>query len=495
MAAYQTNLEWNRWKRPVFEFGENEIELKKSILRLTVLKHMNINADKWDNHCQAIDEILNTIEQGVRKFANENFEGLKILGYVKQGSAQEGLKIENALEFDCKLLFDINQMITSEVRLRNSRDVDLLKLEVRNAENLIFRYQWIYDLEIFETGKDGKYYINTKHLQERVFKIIINKTRHLINDHLEAIGRQEYTMQQSTKPPTVGIDLTLDKETVMEDVYETFSSFDLQAARIPSTPMQELHIDIVPALVLYDDEISSEGNDMKCSVYAVMKWKNSPTPSENQYIWRKCSSGYEGFIFGQEQLDSSQLYMMTACRIVKSWIHGRKYELKSLRSVLESYHLKTACLHLMCMLKVDQTNTGNTTIHGVRQALGYFIYFLNLCIRYNWLPHFFYGNPNLHKLFPQCTFGQERIMKNLYANIHSCAMYIAINEYGKVVHDLRGSFATECELDKDMLKKIHKLLNVHVFFGFKCSTMFLKEKFNYNQFIHSIDKVHDHEQQ
>lgn len=220
MATNQTQLEWNRWKRPVLEFGEIEIELKRSILRLEVLKHININADEWDKHCQAIDKLLKTIEQGVKTFANENFEGLKILGYVKQGSAQEGLKIENSLEFDCKLLFDINQMITSEVRLRNRCDVDLLKLEVKNAEHLMFRYAWIYDLEIFETGKDGNYYINSKNLQERVFRIIINKTMHLINDRL---------------PPTVGIDLTLDTETVM-NVYETFSIFGLQAGRMPNTP-------------------------------------------------------------------------------------------------------------------------------------------------------------------------------------------------------------------------------------------------------------------
>lgn len=152
--------------------------------RLEVLKHININADEWDKHCQAVDELFKTIEQGVKTYANTNFEELKILGYVKQGSAHEGLKIENSLKFDCKLLFDINQMIISEVRLRNSRDVDLLKLEVKNTEHLMFLYLWIDYLQIFETGNDGKYYINSQNLQERVFKIILNKAMHLVNDHL-----------------------------------------------------------------------------------------------------------------------------------------------------------------------------------------------------------------------------------------------------------------------------------------------------------------------
>lgn len=158
MATNQTNLEWNRWKRPVLEFGENEIRTQRSILRLDVLKHININADEWDKHCQAIDELLKTIEQGVKTYANTNFEELKILGYVKQGSAQEGLKIENSLEFDCKLLFDINQMIISEVRLRNSRDVDLLKLEVKNAEHLMFLYLNVSMDRQFANIRDGKWW-------------------------------------------------------------------------------------------------------------------------------------------------------------------------------------------------------------------------------------------------------------------------------------------------------------------------------------------------
>lgn len=182
-------------------------------------------------------------------------------------------------------------------------------------------YLWIDNLQIFETGNDGKYYINSQNLQERVFKIIINKAMHLVNDHL---------------PPTVCIDLTLDTETVM-DVNEIFSIFGPQAGRMPNTPMQILHIDIVPAMVLYEDEILLDGSNL--SVYAVIKWRNSPNPSENQYIWQTCSSGYEGFIFGQKELHPSQLYLMTACRVVKSWIHGRKYKLERLHKVFESYHL------------------------------------------------------------------------------------------------------------------------------------------------------------
>lgn len=468
MAAYQTHLEWNRWKRPVLEFGENEIELKRSILRLEVLKHIHINADEWDRHCQAIDVILKTIEQGVKRFANESFEGLKIRGYVKQGNAQEGLKIENSLEFDCKLLFDINQMIISKVRLRNSRDVDLLKLEVRNAEHLMFLYPWIDYLQIFETGNDGKYYINSQNLQERVFKIIINKAMHLVNDHL---------------PPTVGIDLTLDTETVM-DVNETFSIFGPQAGRMPNTPMQILHIDIVPAMVLYEDEILLDGS--KLSVYAVMKWRNSPIPSENQYIWQTCSSGYEGFIFGQKELHPSQLYLMTACRVVMSWMDSQKYKLKHLRKVLESYHLKTVCLHLMSISKVDRTNTGNIAISGVRQAVGYYMYFLKLSINCKLLPHFFYGNPDLHNMFPQSTFGQELIPKNLYENIDPITNFIAIYDYGKVLFDLRGFFAAECELDKYQLEKIHKLLNVKFFFGLRFSTGSLRQEYNYIHFYHFV---------
>lgn len=144
------------------------------------------------------------------------------------------------------------------------------------------------------------------------------------------------------------------------------------------------------------------------------------------------------------------------------------------------------CLHLMSILKVDQTNTRNIAISGVRQELGYYVYFPKLSIRCKLLPHFFYGNQDLHNLFPQCTFGQEMIMKNLYVNIDPITNLIAIYDYGKVLFDLRGFFAAECELDKYQLEKIHKLLNVQVLFGLKLSKGSLKQKFNYIHIYHFV---------
>ncbi|CAG2222098.1 unnamed protein product [Mytilus edulis] len=466
MATLQSvGVNMNNWRKPLYIFGPNEQDLQYLILRNEHLQ--NINPKNFEDHRRTTDEVLKVVMQGIRKFSGEQFEGLVLHDeLIKFGSSREGLKVIDALEFDSILIFDINGMI---VEPAPGDALGLVRLRVINAEALLERYPWTRKCEVFQKVGMNKYFINSRNLHLKVFESIIDKTRELVNEQLRA-GETNFSLRRTAKPPTLDINITLNNERDINDLFNSFSNITLQgqSTRMESRSFNKsLDMDIVPALLLRHDYVPDPNTtnspngirQMVCPVYAVMKWVHTPNSvmtSDKDSLWRVCTSGYERHILDVCQLNPSQQFLMTACRILKTYVSNQDGT-NQLHTVAASNHLKTICFHCITLLTIPKEHN---SLSGVKEAMGYFLSFLDLCIRSKTLPHFFYGNPWLVLMFPDTSFGQEDDIKNLYGSMSPDTFRQATLSYAKMLLDLKR-FYTEIEcLDADRIGRFKELLGL-----------------------------------
>ncbi|XP_071174620.1 uncharacterized protein [Mytilus edulis] len=470
----------NAWRYPVFTVGPGEDDLQRRILQDRYLKDINISNSKWDVHSSAADSVLGTVLDGLKKYAREEFKGLIIHGNVRQGSAREGLRVNDALEFDCLVKFEIEGMQVTECPVYDysgEEIVELIKLRVENPEYLLRNYPWLKRNEIFtKTGSYySSYFINTKNLQEKVFKSILDKTREQVYEQLPYGDRTVYTFRRSVNPPTFPIRISLDREiSYASNLYSNVTleglneSFQANYGHLPT-----LDIDFVPSLVLRTDyvpnpftvnRVTYANSEMTCTVYGVMKWAHRLDESErtvdHEYLWRESTCGYEKHIIDVGRRNPSQRYLMTACRIVKSyvaWMKSNRRNTNQLHRVAVSYYLKNVCFHCIALLTVPSKTK---SLSGVKEALGYFLQFLELCIENRNLPHFFYGNPWVHEMFLNCTFGCNKSKKNLYSRLSMDTFLQAESAFRNMLQDLKGMYKKFDTLDSDCVGPFKELLGL-----------------------------------
>ncbi|VDI55636.1 Hypothetical predicted protein [Mytilus galloprovincialis] len=464
------------WRYLVFTVGPDEEALKQRILQNTYLENINITAYDWDEHCSAVDSVLEKILLILKKYANKEYEGLIIHGSIKQGSSREGLKVSDALEFDCLVHFEIEGMQVTKCPVFDYSGEEMpefIKLRVENPEYLLRIYPWLRRCKIFTKGglNDTNCYVNTKKLQEKVFKALVDKTREHIFKRLTPEDRIIYTYRRSVKPPSFPIQISLDRE--ISYAGGVYTRVTLDGAKLPGQrKIPTLDIDIVPALLLRKDYVPNPyavnnrngEKEMTCAVYGVMKWTQRLHESEltidRVYIWRESTCGYEKLISDVGRRNPSQRYLMTACRIVKSYVTGIKSncrETNQLHCVAVSYFLKNICFHCIALLTVPSKTK---SLSGVKEALGYFLQFLELCIKSRNLPHFFYGNPWVHVMFPNCTFGSNKPEKNLYGRICKNTFINAEKAFRKMLQDLKGLYTEFDSLDPDRVGPFKELLGL-----------------------------------
>ncbi|XP_052076185.1 uncharacterized protein LOC127714201 [Mytilus californianus] len=463
----------NNWQLPVFALGPHEQDLDALIRGSWFSSCMNINDTEWEKHCETTDEVLRCVMTHVKKFANENFEGLIINDdVVRFGSSRDGLKVIDALEFDCILLFDISGMIVSKelARYNSSEEIlGMMKLCVNNAKYLISRFPWIEKTEIFKKFANGKYFLNTKNLQEKVFKSIIDKTRKVINDQLHDI-HSPFFIRRTSKPPTFDINITLNKEKDITDLRDDIRLVQGVHVAIESDKKPSLDIDFVPAFHLRNDRVPNPYTEklphgfgieqMNCQVYAVMKWAHRSTEASSTFdsdcLWRECTSGYEKQILDICRRNNSQRYLMTACRLLKSYV-ANQHKTNQIRSVAASQHLKTICFYCVTFLT---TPSDHNSLSGLKEALGYFLFFLGLCIESKNLPHFFFGNPWLCTHFPHSSFGHGQKQKNLYSSVKWETYRQASLSYTNMLDDLKGLYTESCQLDTYRIEQFKEHLGL-----------------------------------
>ncbi|XP_071176437.1 uncharacterized protein [Mytilus edulis] len=334
MRKLQNQL--NTWRYPVFTVGPEEEDLKQRILQNIYLENINITDNDWDEHCSAVDSVLEKILLILKKYANKEYEGLIIHGSLKQGSSREGLKVNDPLEFDCLVQFEIEGMQVAKCQVYDySGELmpEFIKLRVENPEYLLRIYPWLRRYKIFTKSglHDTHCYINTKNLQEKVFMALLDKTRAHIFNRLPPDDRTIYTYRRSVKPPSFPIQISLDRE--ISYAGGLYTQVSRESAKRPGQReyLSKLDIDFVPALLLRKDYVPNPytvnnrngEKEMTCSVYGVMKWERRLHESEltidRVFIWRESTCGYEKLISDVGRRNPSQRYLMTACRIVKSY--------------------------------------------------------------------------------------------------------------------------------------------------------------------------------
>lgn len=450
------------WRKPVYHFGIKDKGIKDFFKK----ERIDFNQDDWDVSCEIVDRILKIVACEMRKAANKRFPGLVLSGTLKkQGSSREGLKVCDPLEFDVLLPFHLEN-----VQTRNDVVFDrygciipgLFKMEIINPEKLPL---WWRKCELLSCVQE-KVYINTSHFQKKVFASLLDQIRGDINKRLKiwtenSINKQ-FKMVRQVNSPNLKLKLKIRSQNGLIDFKNGLYLLEQQCSLHSLNVNQiDLEIDLVPSILQSAEQFPStllnEKGSIPCERYGVLKWvnkRNDHIPKENgDLIWRSSTCGYEKCIFDIAQKNPSQLYVMTACRLLKWALQNVANN--QLGSVIGSYHLKNLCMYCILFLTIPSEQN---RLSGVTEAMGYFIEFIRISLEAKYLPYFFFGNPYLHDMIPGCTFGTERATYNMFAKNSATTLIHARLGFMKLTRKLHGLYMKRGQLDKKKIKLFAGLL-------------------------------------
>lgn len=401
MAAVTDKFYSNSWLYPDDHFAPGEHNLKFQ-LRDKIRTTWDFSKDDWDRGCSVADAVLRMILDELRNQAVLHFEGLEIHSdFIRQASARQGMKIIAPDEFDAVIPFTIKGLALKEIRFTDIFDQYLpgqIRLQVVDVAQ-IDKFPSLKKAGVFGM-KFGTYLIDTKALQEQVFKSLMDKAFHALS--LIKNATHVYHVTRGSRPPTMDL-------------------------RIQDDTLGQINVDFVPGFVLDNEKISIPGAVLSSYEdkpvifprYGLMKWVNKENrnidETDKNFIWRSCSSSYERFMFDLCVVSEERCYIRTACRVMKTLVKGLRERPNQAAVLLSSYHLKTVAMYCILLLTVPTKLTSpGYRLSGVREALGYFLSFLKSALEKECLPDFFLGNEHLDKIFPGSYFSNIRIKYNLF---------------------------------------------------------------------------------
>ncbi|KAK3598648.1 hypothetical protein CHS0354_024370 [Potamilus streckersoni] len=379
----------NEWQKPVSSFARHESVLSLNLKQK--LGNFDVTDADWKNGTMVVDVIMELMLKEMK--ATASFEGLILDGFLKQGSARDGLKIKAANEFDMLLKYHITDM---DIAIIPMSSPGLAKLLVRNNEpNLRMSFpSWLAKGVIVKC--ENSFYLSSRRLHERVFESIIDRSREKISSLINGLLLREkvaFNLTRRMNPPSVSLSITFGRNS------QTVSAAGLLYLRTSPSSFPDIDIDIVPGM-----EVQGKS---ELKHYVVAKWLDDnqnetalfDTPS---MVWRICTSAYEKHNIDIAREHTGKRYIMTACRIVKAYMSTQKEIGKSgipplpISTFMRSYFLKNItfyCFHF------------RGDVPGVKDALGCFLGFLNVCLEEGHLPQYFIGNHLLQRSFPSCSEG------------------------------------------------------------------------------------------
>nr|XP_022335344.1 uncharacterized protein LOC111131873 [Crassostrea virginica] len=179
MASILGRYHSNAWKYPIDKFAPYELTLQ-NFLQRQIGSSWDFSRMDWDRACFVTDNFLRTILKELQNQAQRNFEGLVIRSdFIRQASARQGLKTGRPDEFDVLVPFEIEGLQLQEIRLTDISDEYLpgqIRLRVEDLAQ-IERYPSLRRAGVFEMNS-GTCLVNTRALQEQVFKSLIDKAVH-----------------------------------------------------------------------------------------------------------------------------------------------------------------------------------------------------------------------------------------------------------------------------------------------------------------------------
>lgn len=401
MAAVSNQFRSNSWLYPDDHFAPGEHNLKFQ-LRDKIGIPWDFSKYDWERGCSVADAVLRMILDELRNQARLYFEGLEIHSdYIRQASARQGMKIIAPTEFDAVIPFEIKGLKLKEIRLRDISDQYLpgqIRLRVVDVAQ-IEKFPGLRRAGVFGM-KFGTCLIDTKALQEQVFKSLMDKAFHALSSIPNATTT--YNVTRGSRPPTMDL-------------------------KIKDDILEYINVDFVPGYILNNEKISIPGavvssleeTPVVFPRYGLMKWinkeNNNIDENDKTFIWRSCSSSYERFMFDLCVVSEERCYIRTASRVMKVLVFRLRGRQNQAANLLSSYHLKTVAMYCIFLLTVPTKLTSpGYRLSGVREALGYFLSFLKSVLEKKVLPDFFLGNEYLDKIFPGSYFSKIHIKYNLF---------------------------------------------------------------------------------
>ncbi|XP_056004829.1 uncharacterized protein LOC125659948 isoform X1 [Ostrea edulis] len=472
----EVGSKYNEWREPVFEVGLGDADISKYFQE----NNLHISESDWQESRQIMDKVVKIIAREMKTAAAIQFPGLVLEeSLIKQGSSREGLKVCDPLEFDFILPFRIEGVRMVETKAFNCYGNPLPGLFKQRVVSHYNLPSWMMKHDLLKDC-NGDRYINTSNFHRKVFTSLFDQSEVKLNQQfrsLTALSSDRCRVVRSVRPPTLKIRIKDNIELKRLGQYAVV----LQSASGENVSRISVEADLVPGLCLSSDTVPdpytvhdfhqchkvestiSSDEQMPCERYGVMKYVNkgkSDIPeSEREFFWRNSTCGYEKHILDVARRNQSQRYVMTACRLLKgALLEFQPNSTNQLGSVVNSYHLKNICFYCILFLTIPSKEN---TLSGVKEALGYFVKYLELSIEEGYLPHFFYGNPYINIMFLGSPFEKEVEAYNLFASKDPETMHQARYSLSRFLQPLSGLYMKEWMLDSDKIRVYRDLLLIH----------------------------------
>ncbi|XP_033753127.1 uncharacterized protein LOC117336625 [Pecten maximus] len=448
---------FNSWRAPVLEFGPLEDDLAVYLQEQVHIGHYEPSEESWQKCCKVVDVISQSFHVHLKKTALEFYPGLVLKDFIKQGSSREGLKIRNP-EFDMILPFAIEGVNIRPVPTKDSDNNSipaLFKLKVLNPQvKHGSRYQLLRESGVFE--KHGsEMFLNAINVKNRVMSSIMDITFSRIQEEMDKeVERDPYLFTLSKTITQSSVYRFKIKIKYGEDRRESVE------IRIENATPNVIEFNVIPGFLLQPDSVPDPNSwfsmlgfnsSMECDKYAVMDWVQKgrhsvpyPTP---QLLWTESTCGYEKYIIDVSRRTKSNLYILTACRIMKAYIDIFDQS-SQLRIILPSYLMKNIAIHCI-LLRLE--------VSGVREALGCLMIFLEICLEKEFLSHFVYGNAHLSTMLSKSQTSDEQKRLNLFNNIPRTHFQEAKCSLRVMKGYLRGSFTESSHLNRQILQYFEEL--------------------------------------
>ncbi|KAL3886737.1 hypothetical protein ACJMK2_026715 [Sinanodonta woodiana] len=431
-ASDDIGINLNKWQHPVKDFSSADENLEDRLNSLECVGELDISQKVWDNATNLVDEVLDLLMVKMREQALK-YEGLVFDGYRKQGSARDGLKIRSPDEFDVLLEYHIERLYVEPVPIVDfgipRPGLGRMKILNEDCEIETQFATWIRR-KIIVRDQDS-YFLKARNLHQTVFESIMDKCL----EKLSRITRQNISFRliRSMNPPSVNLTITdIQRE---KGSLESFMDWLFTDEDDPDV----IDIDVVPAMMIVTEKARGTSGFMPCPRYAVVKWMEESQTLASRFedpsmTWRICTSGYEKHCMDMARNDKKKRYIMTACRIIKTFMSKERDKSRAgenhlyISTFLRSFYLKNITFY--CMLFTE-------SVTGVYQALGYFLGFLEISLEEECLPEFFHGNYLLDNDFPSCAVGGQ---VNLFGHVSPDTLINAKRSFKTVKSKLYNMF-------------------------------------------------------
>ncbi|KAK3604411.1 hypothetical protein CHS0354_008737 [Potamilus streckersoni] len=418
----------DEWQYPVKEFSRADGRLESQLKTLECVGELDIPLRIWNNATALVKEILDMLLQEMRMQASQ-YEGLVFDGYRKQGSGRDGLKIRTPDEFDVLLEYHIEGLHVEPVPI--DAFPGLGEMKILNTDYEIERRFATWLRKNVIVRHQGSYYLRARILHQSVFESLLDKCREKIANKTKQ--NISFQLTRRMNPPSVNLTI----KNIQRDKGIVGALWDWLLAE--GNEPDVIDIDVVPAMMVVKEKARGTSGFIDCPRYAVVKWMEDTRALASRFedpsmIWRICTSGYEKHYMDLARNDTGKRYIMTACRIIKTFMSKEKDKRLPgqlplpISTFLRSFYLKNIAFYCMLFTK---------SVKGVRQALGYFLGFLKISLEEECLPEFFHGNSLLKNDFPSCAEGDQA---NMFEHISRETLINARHSLGTVLFKLSDTF-------------------------------------------------------